>query len=119
LFVKQRSERFGGLRPKGAGALLASLAAQTDLEWSYQLKVARPHVENLLHAGTRVEECEEKTSIPTTVRVRMIRLTEQGADLLGLQILDSTLTCTLERQSEDLLAELDVLRVVLGHVAGE
>jgi hypothetical protein len=116
---EQRAEGVDGLRPKRAHALFAAFAAEADLERAHELEVAWPDVENLLHAGSGVEEREEERVIATTVRSRAVWSIEDSTDLASLEILDETRPCPLEGHGEDALAELHLLGPVHHRVARE
>src|SRR5947207_3285902 len=50
---EQRAEGLRGLRPERTKALLPALASESNLERTRKLEIARPHVEDLLHASPR------------------------------------------------------------------
>jgi hypothetical protein len=83
------------------------------------LQIARPDIDDLLHAGAGVEEGEEKGVVSPPIRRRAIGRVEDGADLIGLEVFDGALACPLEGQSEQPLAELEVLWVAGCGVAGK
>jgi hypothetical protein len=58
------------------------------LKGTGELQVAWPKVEDLLHAGTSVEEGEKERVIAATVGSRPIGSIEEGPDLVGFEILD-------------------------------
>jgi hypothetical protein len=64
------------------------------------LKITGSYIDDLLHAGTRVEERKEKGVVAPAFRRRAIGGVEDGADLLGFEVLDGALAGTLEGQSE-------------------
>jgi hypothetical protein len=116
---EQRAEGLRCLRPKWTQALLAALAAESDLKGTHELEVARPQVEDLLHAGPRVEEREEECVIAAAVGSCAVGSVEEGPDLAGFEILDEARARPLEGHGEDALAELEVLRMTRGGVACE
>jgi hypothetical protein len=111
---EQRAEDLRGPRPEGTEALLSALAAQPRLKRAHELEVRGPQVEDLLDAGAGVEEREQEGVISTAVGRCPIGRVQNCGDLIGFEILDDARSCSLERDGEDPLAELQVLRMIRG-----
>jgi hypothetical protein len=57
------------------------------LKGTGELQVTRPQIEDLLHAGTSVEEDEKERVIAATVGSRSIGGLEESPELVGFEIL--------------------------------
>jgi hypothetical protein len=114
--IDERSESLDGLRPERTHALLGTLAAEQDIEWPLELEVARSHVEELLHAGPGVEEHKDERVVTTAVGSGPVEGLEERTPLVGFEILDEALSCPLEGDGEDLLAQFELLGVACGRV---
>ena len=76
--VEQGLQRLHGLGLQRAPALLAAFAVQQGLPRWFQLQVAGAQVEDLLHAGTGVVQCQQQRVVAATVRGGP-RCLQQGA----------------------------------------
>jgi hypothetical protein len=92
---------------------------EADLQRPHKLQIARSYIDDLLHAGPGVEEREEKGVVASAPHRRAIGRVEDGADLLVFEVLNGALAGPLEGQSEQPLAELEVLGVAGCGVAGK
>jgi hypothetical protein len=85
----------------------------------FELEIAWPQVEELLHASPGVEEHEEERVVATTIGSDPVGGIEKGTYLVGFEIFDKALSSPLEGHGEDPLAELKVLRMACRSVPRE
>jgi hypothetical protein len=107
----QAPERISGLWPKRTDTLLATLAVENNLQRTNELKVSWPEVHDLLDPCAGVEHCEQQRVIAATVGAGEVRAIEEDPNLVGIKVLHDSGISALERDGEQTLAQLDVLRV--------
>ena len=100
------------MRPERAQALLASLAAEPHLERTNELEVARAEVEDLLHAGPRIEECEEERVIAATIGVARSGASRRARSSPASRYSTTRARNRLKGTARNALAELEVLGMV-------
>ena len=101
--AEQGLQSLYGLGPQRAPARLAALAVQPGLPRALQMQVAGPQVQDFLDAGAGVVQREQQRVVPATVRGGL-QGTQQGLQLVRVQVLHQALVGAFEGDRQDALA---------------
>ncbi len=119
LFFQQHSKRTGCRRPERAGPFLATFAFQANTGWRFQTQVAGLHADDFADSGTRIEHEAQENMISTTAAYGAIDAVENRLDFGKFQMLDLTMSGSLEWDTQNPLGERQVFWVICGHISKE
>jgi hypothetical protein len=110
------AEDMGGLRPQRTEAFFSAFAEEPDLKRSYQLQIASPQIDDLLHACACVEHGCQKSVVSATIPTGSADSRKNGFDFSALEVFNNALTGAFEGDAQNALNSVELFGMVGSHV---
>ena len=111
------AEDMGGLWPQRTEAFFPACAEEPDLKGSYQLQIASPQIDDLLHARSGVEHGCQKGVVAATIASCSVDSRKDHFDFSAFEVFDNALTSAFEGNAQNALNPVKLLGMVRPHVA--
>src|SRR5579872_2179496 len=111
------AEDMGGLRPQRTEAFFPAFAEEPDLKRSYQLQIASPQIDDLLHARSCVEHGGQKDVVAAAISTGAADSSKDSFDFSAFEIFDNALTGAFEGDAQNALNPVEVFGMIRSHVA--